>query len=121
MKKILKVLLIILIVVIVVVGGAAAFISIRGIPSYDVNVPVIPNVEITPERIARGEKLASMLCRSCHFNPETGKFTGKQLNDAPAFGKIYSKNITHDKEVGIGNWTDAQLIYFIRTGIRHYA
>lgn len=117
MKKILKILLILVLVVIVVIGAGAAFISIRGIPSYEVKVPSIPNVEVTPERIARGEKIASMLCRNCHFNSETGKLTGKTMEDAPAFGKIYSKNITQDKEIGIGNWTDAQLIYFIRTGI----
>jgi mono/diheme cytochrome c family protein len=117
MKKILKVLLILVLVIAVVIGAGASFISIRGIPKYDVNVPTIPNVEVTPERVARGEKIASMLCRNCHYNTETGKLTGRQLEDAPAFGKIYSKNITQDKEIGIGNWTDAQLIYFIRTGI----
>src|ERR1041385_620084 len=117
MKKILKILLILVLVVIVVMGAGAAFISIRGIPSYEVKVPAIPKVEVTPERVARGEKIASMLCRNCHFSSETGKLTGRQLEDAPAFGKIYSKNITQDKEIGIGSWTDAQLIYFIRTGV----
>src|SRR5687767_11532905 len=117
MKKILKILLILILLVAVLIGGAAAFIAIRGIPSYEVNVPSIPNVEVTPERVARGEKIASMLCRSCHYNSETGKLTGYAFKDAPEFGKIYSKNITQDKEAGIGNWTDAQLIYFIRTGI----
>ena len=117
MKKILKVLGVILLLVVVAVGGFVAFIAIRGIPSYEVNVPNIPNVEVTPERVARGEKMAAMLCQSCHYNAETGKLTGNQLKDAPDFGKIYSKNITQDKEVGIGSWTDAQLIYFIRTGI----
>lgn len=117
MKKILKILLILVLLVIVLVGGGATFIYVRGIPSYEVNVPNIPNVEVTPERVARGEKMASMLCRDCHFNSETGKLTGRKLEDAPAFGEIYSKNITQDKEIGIGNWTDAELIYFIRTGI----
>src|SRR5262249_8200974 len=64
-----------------------------------------------------GEKIAAMLCRNCHFNAETGKLTGRQLKDAPEFGEIYSKNITQDKESGIGKWADDELIYFIRTGI----
>lgn len=117
MKKILKILGILILVVIIAVGGFAAFISIRGIPSYDVNVPNIPKVEVTPERVARGEKIASMLCRNCHFNNETGKLTGMELTDVPSFGKIYSRNITQDPEIGIGKWTDADLTYFIRTGI----
>jgi len=117
MKKILKVLGVIVLLIIVVIGAGASFIAIRGIPKYDVNVPAIPNVEVTPERVARGEKISSMLCRDCHYNAETEKLSGRELNDAPDFGKIYSKNITQDKEAGIGNWTDAQLIYFIRTGI----
>src|SRR5258705_1136586 len=117
MKKILKFLVILVLVVAVAAGAGAAFISIRGIPKYEVNVPSIPNVEVTPERVERGEKIAAMLCRNCHFNTETGKLTGRKLEDAPAFGEIYSKNITQDKEIGIGSWTDAQLIYFIRTGI----
>lgn len=117
MKKILKILGILILIVVVLAGGAAAFISIRGIPKYEAKVPNIPDVEVTPERVARGEKIASMLCRSCHYNAETGKLTGYAFKDAPEFGKIYSKNITQDKEAGIGSWTDAQLIYFIRTGI----
>ena len=117
MKKILKILLVLVLVIVVVIGAGAAFISIRGIPSYEVKVPAIPKVEVTPERVARGEKIASMLCRNCHLNPESGKLTGRELTEAPAFGKIFSKNITQDKESGIGNWKDAELIYFIRTGI----
>ncbi len=39
--------------------------------------------------------------------------------DAPAeFGIIHSKNITQDKQYGIGNWTDGEIIYLLRTGIK---
>jgi hypothetical protein len=75
MKKLLKILGIILLLVVIVVAGGAAFISVRGIPKYEAKVPDIPKVEVTPERVARGEKIASMLCRNCHFNSETGKLT----------------------------------------------
>jgi mono/diheme cytochrome c family protein/cytochrome c2 len=117
MKKLLKILGIIILIVILAIGGFAAFISIRGIPKYEVNVPNIPQVEVTPERVERGEKIASMLCRNCHFNPTTGKLSGRELVEVPDFGKLYSRNITQDPEIGIGKWTDAQLIYLIRTGI----
>src|SRR4030095_8423020 len=75
-------------------------------------------VEITPEKIERGRKLANLTCISCHQDPTTGKVTGKLLVDAPKeFRPIYSKNITHDPAHGIGSWTDGELIYFLRTGV----
>ena len=117
MKKVFKIIGIVLGIVILAVIVFVVFISIRGTGSYAVNVPDIPKVEITPERVVRGEKIAAMLCRNCHFNKETGKLTGRLLGEAPQFGKIYPRNITHDKEVGIGSWSDAEIIYFIRTGI----
>src|SRR3954468_21452175 len=117
MKKIFKILGILILLVVIVIAGGATFISVRGIPKYEAKVPDIPKVEVTPERVARGETIASMLCRNCHFNEQTGKLTGRELKEAPAFGKLYSKNITQDAEMGIGKWTDAQIIYFIRTGI----
>ncbi len=116
MKKVLKILGILFLVVLLVVGGGALFISVRGIPSYDVEIPKY-HVEITPEKVERGKKLASMLCVHCHKNPETGLLTGQHMNDAPEFGYLYSSNITQDKEHGIGDWTEGELLYLLRTGI----
>ncbi len=117
MKKLLKILGILLGIVVLAVIVFVIYINVRGTGSYPVNVPDIPKVEVTPERVIRGERIASMLCKSCHLNNETGKMTGRLLAEAPQFGKIYSRNITKDHEIGIGNWTDAEIIYFIRTGI----
>src|SRR3569832_2471421 len=117
MKKFFKIIGILLLLIIIIVAGGATFISVRGIPKYPVNVPAIPKVEITPERVARGDTIASMLCRNCHFNSQTGKLTGRPLKEVDGFGDLYSKNITQDAVSGIGKWTDAELIYFIRTGI----
>ena len=98
-------------------GILASYIALRSIPKYDVQKLNV-KIEYTPERIERGTKLASMLCRSCHYNQTTQKFTGRELIEAPQFGTIYSKNITHDSIAGIGSWSDGDLVYFIRTGIR---
>lgn len=92
------------------------FINMRGIPTYDVNIPE-HHVEVTPEKVERGKKLASMLCMHCHMDRETGLLTGAYMPDATEFGKIYSQNITQDKEHGIGNWTDGELLYLLRTGL----
>jgi mono/diheme cytochrome c family protein len=117
MKKLLKILGILLGVVALVAIGFVIFVSARGTGSYNVNVPEVPKVEITPARVERGEKIAAMLCRNCHYNSETGKLTGRPMLEAPDFGKLYPRNITQDPEIGIGGWSDAEIIYFIRTGI----
>ncbi|HYG15980.1 MAG TPA: cytochrome c, partial [Bacteroidia bacterium] len=44
---------------------------------------------------------------------------GALVKDIPElFGEIYSMNITNDPEVGIGKWTDGEIAYFLRTGLR---
>jgi mono/diheme cytochrome c family protein len=93
-------------------------VSIRGIPSYepkDVGV----TIQSTPERVAEGRRLSSMLCKDCHYSPATDKLTGHNFSeDLAQFGTIYSQNITQDKNYGIGNWTDGQLLWLLRTGIK---
>lgn len=94
------------------------FVQFRGIPTYEAKEAIV-KIEYTPEKVLHGKKLASMLCVKCHLNPESNQLTGKFLADAPPiFGKIYSRNITQHKERGIGAWTDGQLVYLLRTGIR---
>lgn len=118
MKKFFKVLGIVLGVAILLVLAAAAFIHFRGIPSYDPPTITEMKIEVTPERLDRGQKIAGMLCVHCHNGPD-GNMTGRKLTDLPAaFGEIYSMNITHDPEIGIGKWTDGELVHFLRTGLR---
>ena len=118
MKKFLRYLFILLGIVLVLVICGASFISIRGIPSYEkgnLNIKVVA----TAERIERGKKLSLLLCANCHKDPATGKLTGKEMHEAPTeFGKIFSQNITQDKQYGIGEWTDGELLYLFRTGIK---
>ena len=75
-------------------------------------------MEVTPERVARGKVISNMLCSSCHLDSKTGRLTGHRIPDLPPeFGAAYSKNITRDKEVGIGAWTDGEIAFLLRTGI----
>ena len=118
MNKIFRFLLKLLGIVVIVLICGASFIAVRGIPGYEKS-NLTSKVEATPDRIERGKKLALLLCANCHLDPATGKLTGKQMHDAPAeFGKIFSQNITQDKQYGIGEWTDGELIYLFRTGIK---
>ncbi|MEB8345422.1 c-type cytochrome [Flavobacteriaceae bacterium KMM 6898] len=118
MKRFAKILgkLVLAVLIIFIVTGI--FIYARGIPSYTAEIPEF-KVTVTPESVERGQKLVSMLCAGCHMNSATGKLTGTRMLDAPSeFGEIYSQNITQDKTYGIGDWTDAELVYLLRTGIK---
>jgi hypothetical protein len=117
MKKALRYVLIIVGILIILVGGFAAFIAIRGVPKYTAENFDLKVVS-TPERIERGRQLSAMLCNDCHMNPNTGKLTGRKMDEVSQFGAVYSRNITNDAEHGIGKMTDGQLAYLLRTGIR---
>lgn len=119
MKKFLKYLLILVLVVVGAAAAFAAFIAIRGIPKFD-DVPVPEyKVEVTPVRVERGKKLAELLCVHCHMDPKSGSLTGTFMKEAPPeFGVINSQNITQDKEYGIGNYSDGELLRLLRTGIK---
>jgi hypothetical protein len=116
MKKFLRYLLIIVGIIIVIIGGLAAFVAIRGIPEFK---PQAFNFKVTatPERLETGRKLITMLCADCHMNPNTGRLTGRKMDEVPQFGEIYSKNITQHPEFGIGKWTDGEIAYLLKTGI----
>lgn len=69
------------------------------------------------EQLKRGEYLVKMGdCIACHTEPGGSAFAGGLAFDTP-FGTIYSRNITPDKEVGIGKWTNAQFYKAVREGI----
>lgn len=117
MKKALRYLLILIGVILIAAAGFATFVAIRGIPSYKAEV-VDLKVEATSQRIEKGQKLAAMLCSGCHMDPNTGKLTGRKMDEAPQFGAVYSKNITKHPDHGIGKWTDGELAYLLRTGVK---
>jgi mono/diheme cytochrome c family protein len=103
--------------VVLLAAGAASYIQLAGIPTYKPR-PIAFKVDVTPERIARGGRTVRMLCANCHIDPATGALTGHAMTDAPGrFGMIFSQNITQDREYGIGDWTDAEIAYLLRTGV----
>ena len=68
--------------------------------------------------IARGKYVfgATGGC-GCHTVPKQPVNAGGRKYDGP-YGTVYSTNITPDREMGIGGWTDEQLITAIRLGRR---
>ena len=118
MKKAFKLIGLLLGSVLLLLATFCVYVAVVGVPAYD--PPAIPSVTVksTPALVERGEVIAQIQCMSCHAN-SNNQLTGKHLAEVPAvFGTINSKNITQDKEKGIGNWTDGELMYFLRTGIR---
>ena len=75
----------------------------------------------TPVERGRYIEHAIVDCVGCHtVRGPAGR--GKEYAGGEVFelgiGRAVSANITPDKETGIGNWTDAQIITAIRTGAR---
>lgn len=81
--------------------------------------PDYPTITKTNPQIERGAYLVKMGdCMACHTNTaEKGQpFAGGLAMQTP-FGKLYSPNITPDKDTGIGHWTEAQFIRAMKEGI----
>jgi len=117
MLKLLKGLGLLAGILILLILSGYIYINSKGIPSYPVEEITYSAIR-SPEILERGKKLTSILCVGCHMDEQTGLLTGKHMLDAPKeFGTIFSTNITKDIEYGIGDWTDAELYYLLRTGV----
>ncbi len=72
-----------------------------------------PNADL----IAKGQYLATAGdCVACHTTPGGTSFVGGRAFKLP-FGTIYSRNITPDKETGIGSWSDDEFITAMQKGV----
>jgi mono/diheme cytochrome c family protein len=112
-----KVLLGLVIAAGLVLAAGAALLMTAGLPTYEVPTTVMP-LQGTPEEVARGRSLASVLCRRCHFDATRGRFTGRELPFVDEqMGHAIAPNLTRDPEAGIGAWTPGQLSYLLRTGV----
>jgi mono/diheme cytochrome c family protein len=86
------------------------------------------NVQAPPatDRIKYGEYLARGVapCHDCHSLTSRGPSDGNLFAGSddpmedPAWGKAYPRNLTPDKETGLGNYTAAQIKQALRTGKR---
>lgn len=125
MKKILKWTGLILLFVIV---GLVITILTRQHLKYDAPFPAITASDDSA-MIARGRHLVlgPAHCVDCHSSIRNVDSMLKLGQDPPLsggnefdlpFGKFYVKNITPDKETGIGNLTDAEFARLIRYGVK---
>lgn len=117
MKKFFRYLLFTVGAIVLLAGAFAAFIALRGVPHYTPQT-ISLKIASTPDRVERGRQLSAMLCNDCHMDASTGKLSGRRMAEVSQFGEIHSRNITNDPEYGIGKWTDGQLAFLLRTGIK---
>lgn len=97
-------------------------------------------VEMTPANIERGRYLVInvLQCVDCHSERDWNRFGGPPVEPVGAGracmtrstevagvnagqenfpGKLCIRNITQDKETGIGDWTDGEIIRAVREGV----
>lgn len=118
MKKALKIAGAAFGILLLALGGFVLFVSM----DWPVTAPVYAaelKVAATPQRLARGKQLVSIRCAGCHYDQKTGALTGAQMMEAPTeFGPIFSHNITQHPTKGAARYSDRELAYLLRTGIR---
>ncbi len=116
MKKILKLTGISLGVIVLALAIMATYINIANAPTYEVQAPEL-NITVDSISIAEGKRMAVMVCNQCHLNNK--KLEGKMMEgEESPFGMVWASNITQHKENGIGKYTDGELAYLFRTGIK---
>lgn len=78
-------------------------------------------------QIARGKYLVRLGgCTDCHTpghllgKPDMSRFLGGSDVglEAPGLGTFVARNLTPDKDTGLGNWTKDEMIAAIQTGVR---
>jgi mono/diheme cytochrome c family protein len=116
MKKSYKILLFSVLGVILALFCLFMFVNVAGIPSYE-NEAEDLLVEITEERVTEGARMAAILCIQCHGSKD-GLLGGSPMDDVTIFGEVYAPNITQHPQLGITDYTDGELAYLLRSGIR---
>lgn len=128
MKKALKILGY---MAVVIVAAVAAFVVYMQYAFPNVDAAPAISINKTPALIERGEYLANhvSVCIDCHSTRDFSKFAGPvvpgtegkggdKFDHSLGFpGTFYAKNITADKETGLGNWTDGEIYRAMTKGV----
>src|SRR5215208_5971653 len=78
-------------------------------------------------QITRGKYLVTLGgCNDCHTpgyffgNPDMSRFLGGSDVgfEIPGLGVFHGPNLTPDRETGLGNWSEKDIMRAVRTGVR---
>lgn len=81
----------------------------------------------TREKLQRGEYLVTIMdCGGCHTpgvflgKPDTQRpLAGSEVGfHIPGLGVFFPRNLTPDRETGLGSWSEADIVKAVRQGIR---
>ena len=123
MKKFLKIAAVILGIILLIIAGVASWVNFSGPTNYptssiDIQLPT------DSLSLAKGEKIAEIICAYCHRS-DNGILEGKMFMQSDSeFGELWSGNITSHPTKGLGRYSDGELAYLLRTGIKrdgHFA
>jgi len=121
------------VIVVLVVGAGVAMVGVKGFGNVlfgpDARPVTDKKFEVTEARLARGKYLAEgpAHCFECHSDrdpstPEYKIIEAKKgagwVMPVPELNNIAARNITPDRETGIGDWTDDEIARAIREGVR---
>lgn len=116
MKKVFKVTAYVLGGFLLLIGLAALFFQFRGLPRAEVKAPDL-NIQADSAMLARGAMLVHSTCTHCHRGPN-GSLEGKFMADAGPLGVFYAPNITHHPSSALSKYSDGELAYLLRTGVK---
>jgi mono/diheme cytochrome c family protein len=126
LRLVVKFVVLLVVVAVVVVGGGLAYLFMR---YPDVGPAPDVKIDVTPERVARGEYLARHVtgCLDCHSIRDFSKFAGPitpgtlgqggerfDRNSAGVPGVLFPGNIT---PAGVGHWSDGELLRAMAAGV----
>jgi len=126
MKKLKKVLLYAVILIVLVIVSVISYVTLA-LP--DVGKPESIKVELTPQRIARGQYLANhvALCVDCHSKRDWSKFAGPMTDGSTGGGgEIFDAAVGFPGSVNVPNitpyklkgWSDGEIFRAITCGVR---
>lgn len=87
----------------------------------------VVRVQAADPQVERGRYLVAITgCADCHTpgallgKPDRGRHLGGSDVgfDVPGLGVFVGRNLTPDRETGLGNWSDDQIVAAITTGVR---
>jgi mono/diheme cytochrome c family protein len=90
-------------------------------------MPIASASAADPTQVARGKYLVNISgCNDCHTpgyflgKPDMARFLGgSEVGfEIPGLGVFHGPNLTPDKATGLGDWTDAEVVAALQTGVR---